>query len=122
MTSERFKQGYLSGIADAQNCTGHVFTLDDFSLRMTSRQSDESAHHAGYIAGFLDGFTQGTIDDLKQRQGTLCETFGHHWRATNRPGKFYCCNCRATGYCPGCLLTLPKAAMVMRCAIHQEAK
>lgn len=117
ITSEVFKQGFQTGWQDAHACKDAVFTLNDLALLVTYRDGKDSAQNSGYIAGFLDGFTQ--VDDLKQRQGTLCETFGHNWRSTNRPGKFYCCNCRVTGYCSKCLLTLPKGAIVMRCQIHQ---
>lgn len=59
------------------------------------------------------------IVDPEYRRGSLCETYGHDWRPANEPGMFQCSTCRAMGYCPGCVLIMPKGVLMMRCKQHQ---
>lgn len=52
----------------------------------------------------------------------FCQTYGHHWQATSKSGTYRCSNCRAMGYCPGCLLLVPTGALTMRCQQHEEKR
>lgn len=60
------------------------------------------------------------LTDPEYRQGSLCQTYGHSWRATTTQGKYTCSHCRIVGYCPKCLLVVPKGVLRMRCHQHQE--
>lgn len=60
------------------------------------------------------------LTDPEYRQGSLCQTYGHKWRATTAQGKYICAYCQAVGYCPKCLLTVSKDVIRMRCDQHQE--
>ena len=62
------------------------------------------------------------IEDVMERRGTLCEIYGHNWRATSAQGMYQCTNCRQQASCSGCLLTVPKGAQTMRCEQHKEQK
>lgn len=62
------------------------------------------------------------LTDPEYRQGSLCQSYGHKWRSTTTQGKYICVHCRAIGYCPECLLTVPKGVLRMRCGQHQEER
>ncbi len=47
-----------------------------------------------------------------------CEVYGHNLRATGRPGQWRCVNCKATGYCPGCVLVMPANVRLISCELH----
>lgn len=50
---------------------------------------------------------------------SLCKVYGHDPHATKKQGQYRCQQCRKTGYCPKCILTLPVNAKVMYCKQHK---
>jgi hypothetical protein len=51
-----------------------------------------------------------------------CESQGHDWQPTSKPGRYQCASCEAVAYCPGCLPIVPLGMQTIRCPQHPETE